>query len=65
MTRTALAEDEGPEGQTPCLTCGHLTVFAKVRKCHTCWTVESLLPDYLRSENGRAFVVDLLGESPR
>lgn len=39
-----------------CETCGAPTPYEGTRRCDLCWNVERLLPDYLRSPGGRAFV---------
>lgn len=40
----------------PCETCGKPTSFVFTGRCKNCLTVETLLPEYLRSETGRKFV---------
>lgn len=47
----------------PCSTCGRLTAFNTTKKCPLCWEVEWLLPEYLRSEGGRAFATEALAHA--
>ena len=44
----------------PCEICGTPTHFPATGRCNVCWQVEKLLPTYLKSENGRRHVLNLL-----
>lgn len=48
--------------QPDCATCGKVGESGD-DACANCWEVERRLPDYLRTEKGRAFVAQLLRES--
>lgn len=48
-----------------CETCGRRGGGnATMPKCHNCWEVEQRLEQYLRSDNGKAFVNSLTKASP-
>lgn len=54
-----------PEPTIPCETCGFPTEMTATKRCNRCWAVEGHLPEYVRTERGRAFVDALLARTPK
>lgn len=45
-----------------CRICGEMTTYTGTRLCNNCWEVESRLERFARSENGRAYMKEVLAK---